>query len=76
MGEMKLGTGGYWREPSEVHAEGKEYDIDIVDLWDVIGEDSLGAAWRPACRWAGVTPLETTEGRDVGPEPLADGPLR
>ena len=32
MGEIRLGTGGYLREPSEVHVEGKEYDIDIVDL--------------------------------------------
>lgn len=43
MGEIKLGTGGYWREPSEVHEEGKGYDIDVADLWDVFGEDNLRA---------------------------------
>jgi len=32
MGEIKLGTNGYWKGPSEVDAEGKEYDSDIVDL--------------------------------------------
>jgi hypothetical protein len=32
MGEIKLGTEGYRKEPSEVDAEGKEYDSDVADL--------------------------------------------
>lgn len=43
MGEIKLGTDGYRKGPSEVDAEGKAYDSDIVDPRDVFGEDNLGA---------------------------------
>jgi len=32
MGEIKLGTDGYWKGPSEVDAEGKGYESGIVDL--------------------------------------------
>ena len=73
MGEIKLGTDGYRREPSGVDAEGKEY----VGLWGVFCVDNLGVIWRPAgCRLVGVAPLVTIEARDVELEPLGSGPLR
>lgn len=77
MGEIKLGTNGYWKGHSEVLAEGKGYDGNIIGLWDIFGEDDLGVTCRTAdCRLVGVAPLVTIEARDTGPEPWADGPLR
>lgn len=76
MEEIKLGTNGYLRVHSELDAEGNWYDRDIVDLWDVLGDDNTGATWRLAGgRFVGVAPLEAVEVRDVEPGPFIDGAL-
>lgn len=76
MGEIKLGTDGYLKANSRLDAVGNGCGGGIVDLWDGLGEDNVGATWRLAGgRFVGVGALQTVED-DAGPELLGDGPLR
>lgn len=43
MEDIKLGTNGYLKVHSELAAEGNGTDRGMVDLWDALGEDNMGA---------------------------------